>query len=201
MKKVLITLSAFAVALMVTVSSHAACSCNQNPVHTGYSCPCQKQACPCNGHSQDYYAKSNCCEPKNSCNTNVVNEKNTACKNSWEVIKHSHKLSQFKKIVKKAEMQEALECGNYIVFAPTNCALKGLKFDCKDKAKHFVLGHLADCKCYPDALCAYTSIKTLCGKECPVCKEGNTMVVCKSTVIVDNVKTKNGRVYALDRRL
>lgn len=192
MKKVLITLSAFAVALMITVSSHAACPCssqNYSYSQTGAACPCQRDCQP------------SCCDPKNTCNTNVVNEKKAECRNSWEVIKHSCKLSKFERIVKKAEMQKALECGNYIVFAPTNCALKGIKFDCKESAKKFVLSHLADCKCYPDNLCAYTSIKTLCGKECPVCKEGNTMVVCKSTVVVDNVKTKNGRVYALDRRL
>lgn len=98
-------------------------------------------------------------------------------------------------------MQDALNCGNYIVLAPTNNALKCIKFSCPDDARRFVMNHLVDAKCYPNELCTYDKIKTLSGEEFCIKTEGNMMRINDSIVIVDNVQTQTGRIYVLDSAL
>ncbi|MDD3420121.1 MAG: fasciclin domain-containing protein [Candidatus Gastranaerophilales bacterium] len=217
MKKVLILMSAFAMALVITLSSYAACPC-QTPA----TCPCtkpapccetpapccdkpapccetpapccEKPACPCESKP--------CCKQKcQGCNVGVINLDKACGRTSFEVIKKSCKLSKFEGIIKKAGMEEYYECGNYIAFVPTNCALKDTNLKCPEAAKKFVLKHLADAKCYPEDLCKYTTIKNLCGEEFCITQNGNLLSVGKSTVVVDNVKTKNGRIYVLDKKL
>ena len=206
MKKVLIVMSAFAVALMITLSSSAltmspySCSCGFKKVEPACCpaapvCPVEPACCvtePCGCP-----CKTKC----DSCNTDLI-DLNKACeRTSFEVIKRSRKLSKFEHIVKQAGMEDTLECGNYIIFAPTNCALKGIKFECCADAKKFVMNHLADAKCYPNDLCSYDSIKTLCGKEFCIGQECNTLKINKSMVVANNVQTQTGRIYGLDKKL
>ncbi len=198
MKKVLIVMGAFVVALMITLSSEAltmspySCSCGfekAEPICCPAAPVCASElTCPCKIKCQ-------------GCNLNIINLEKACERTSWEVIKYSRKLSKFERIVKQARMEDALQCGNYIVFAPTNCALKGIKFDCPEDAKRFVMNHLADAKCYPNELCTYESIKTLCGQEFCIAKECTTMKINNSIVVTDNVQTQSGRIYALDRKL
>lgn len=209
MKKVLIVMSAFAVALMITLSSSAmtmspySCNCGfkkveccpaapvccpvKEPCNFSPACPCSC-SCPC---------KIKCLE----CNVELINLEKACKRTSFDVIKHSRKLSKFERIVKQAGMEDTLKCGNYIVFAPTNCALKGIKFDCDADAKKFVMNHLADAKCYPNDLCAYDSITTLCGQEFCIGQECNMMKINKSIVVANNVQTQTGRIYGLNKKL
>jgi uncharacterized surface protein with fasciclin (FAS1) repeats len=168
MKNVLILMSAFVIAFMITLSSFAACPFQIN----------------CQG-----------------CNDKIINTEKACNRTSWEVIKYSRKLSKFERIVKKAGMQDALNCGNYIVLAPTNSALKCVKFDCPEEARKFVMNHLVDAKCYPNELCTYDKIKTLSGEEFCIKTEGNMMMIKDSIVIVSNVQTQTGRIYVLDSAL
>jgi len=205
MKKVLIVMSAFAIAFMITLSSSAL---TMSP----YSCSCgfekaEPVCCP----AAPVCPVEPCCKVAEPCacattcpcrrDVNIINLEKACERTSWEVVKYSRKLSKFERIVKQAGMEDTLECGNYIVFAPTNCALKGIKFDCDADAKNFVMNHLADAKCYPNDLCTYDSIKTLCGKEFCIGQECNTMKIDNSIIVANNVQTQTGRIYALDREL
>lgn len=211
MKKVLITMSAFAVALMITLTSYAACPCQLTaPAATSAPCcetpkpcceaptPCCEAAAPC----ECAKPACPCCQKCQGCNEGVIDLDKACSRTSYEVITHSRRLSKFERIVKEAGMEDYFQCGNYIALIPTNSALKcSTKYKCPDAAKKFILNHLVDAKCYPNELCTYSSIKTLCGKEFCITKIGNTEKIGKSVVIVDNVKTQNGRIYVLDRKL
>lgn len=192
MKKILIVMGAFAVALMITLSGYAACPCATAKPCCETPKPCCEAPVPC------------CQEPETACKcgcySDVINTDKACDRTSFDVIAHSRKLSKFERIIKQACMEDYFECGNYVALVPMNCALKGVKFKCPDAAKKLVLDHLADAKCYPDCLCKYPSVKTLCGKEfcitneCGKMKIGNANVVCIA-------KTKNGIIYVIDRKL
>ena len=204
MKKVLIVAGAFAVAIMITLSSYAACPCTATAPCCETPKPCCEMAQPCcqtPAPCECVKPDCTCCHKYSGCNSNVIDLDKACEKTSYEIIAHSRKLSKFERIVKQACMEDYLECGNYIALVPTNCALKGLKFKCPDAAKKFVLEHLADAKIYPNELCTYSSIKTLCGKEFCVTKECDKTRIGRAVVIVENVKTQNGRIYILDRKL
>jgi len=202
-------MSAFAVALMITLSSYAACPCELTApaaISPAPCCgvpaapaptPCCETPTPCCETPAPCPCKQKC----QGCYADVINLDKACERNSFEVIEHSKKLSKFERLIKQASLEDYFECGNYIALVPTNCAIKCLKFKCPDEAKKFVLNHLADAKCYPNELCTYQTIKTLSGKEFCISQYGNLNKIGKSTVIVDNVKTKNGRIYVLDRKL
>lgn len=207
MKKVLIVFGAFVVALMITLSSEAitmspfGCHCKLQKVEP--MC-CPAAVCPVDSPcsmAEPCGCPCKCKIKDQGCNEKIINLKKACNRTTWEVIKYSRKLSKFEKIVKQAGMEDTLQCGNYIVFAPTNCALQNVKFDCDADAKRFVMNHIADAKCYPNELCCYDTIQTLCGKEFCIGHEGNLMKVNKSIVVADNVQTQTGRIYGLDRKL
>jgi hypothetical protein len=216
MKKVLITMSAFAMALVITLSSYAACPCQMQPTMQP-ACPCQAEpaccpapapccetpapCCPTCG-KKECTCGCPCCKQKcQKCGVKIINLDKACERTSLEVIKHSMKLSKFERIIKEAGMEDYFECGNYIALVPTNSAIKGYKFACPDKAKKFLMKHLIDANCYPNDLCTYSTIKTLCGEEFCVTKNGNLLRIGQATVVVDNVQTKNGRIYVLDKKL
>lgn len=205
MKNVLIVVIALVMALMITLSSYAACPC-ATPAAPNLTipAPCYEIPAPCCSKPSSYeYGKPvcPCCHDSGGCNCNIINMDKVCERTSFEVIAYSQKLSKFERIIKQACMEDYLQCGNYIALVPTNCALKGLKFKCPDAAKKFILEHLADAKCYPNELCTYATIKTLCGKEFCITKDYDKTRIGKSVVVVENVKTQNGRIYVLDRKL
>lgn len=191
MKKFLIVMGAFAVALMITLSSYAACPyCTENPC--------------CKAHAQCCKAHTPCCKTHAPCykrhKCKIINKDKAREKSSFDVITNSQKLNIFERIVKQACMEDYLECGNYIALVPKNRALKDVKFQCPDEAKKFVLNHLIDAKCYPCRLCEYKTIKTLCGKEYNVSVECHKMKInCVNVLCI--AKTKNGLIVVLDDKL
>jgi uncharacterized surface protein with fasciclin (FAS1) repeats len=129
-------------------------------------------------------------------------------KNVVDVVKHTHNLKTFYRLIESSGLAETLKGqGPYTVFAPTDEAFDKLgkekladleKPENKAKLEKILKYHVLDSSQDAAALEKMKSAKTLAGEEITITLKGEDLMINGAKVIKTNAKASNGLIHEID---